>query len=102
MQGPSPWVELMGDAAVWVGLIRQGKITQRPISSPLCCSVLTLSMHIGKCVDAHSYGLSVSVYEARVCVNARCLQVPEDEDDTCELELPSPLDMAEMVSGPRA
>lgn len=32
------------------------------------------------------------------CVLYVCGQVPEDEDDTCELELPSPLDMAEMVS----
>jgi hypothetical protein len=31
------------------------------------------------------------------CVMCTLLQVPEDEDDTCELELPSPLDMAEMV-----
>lgn len=39
---------------------------------------------------------NVKLHPVQHCV--LCCQVPEDEDDTCELNLPSPLDMAEMVS----
>jgi hypothetical protein len=53
---------------------------------PLCCVLPVLS-----CPACAVFGVAV------LCPCAR--QVPEDEDDTCELELPSPLDMAELVRG---